>query len=226
MSSPPLDDDILIQSFSVSLTVYSKVKKVLLKGKTTSKEEKSTKMKELLFALDKLNYTKFLQAVLHKHGLDDYMVTKKKHFPLKYIPPKARGEMVQKIAEETPPVMKVFMDMPLGPIPLMPAMVHDWCLALEDGQATIAIPPNIESFNMANKVQVLHHACKMSTQAGPTPTADLNLLNLTLTPTQWHVAEDGDTPSFPPIPSPSQLSCYLQYAKSHLAFSQSWYHSR
>ncbi|KAI6024358.1 hypothetical protein EDC04DRAFT_2606525 [Pisolithus marmoratus] len=72
MSSPPPDNDILIQSFLVSLTVYSKVK---------------------------------------KHSLDDYMVTEKKHFPLKYIPPKVKGEMVKKIAEETPPVMKVFMDM-------------------------------------------------------------------------------------------------------------------
>ncbi|KAI6029022.1 hypothetical protein EDC04DRAFT_2898851 [Pisolithus marmoratus] len=290
MSSPPPDNDILIQSFLVSLTVYSKVKKVSLKGKTTSKEEKSTKMKELLFALDESNYTEFLQAILCKHSLDDYMVTEKKHFPLKYIPPKAKGqhmsdainvndiadyrEMVKKIAEETPPVMKgtpnhtkeadldnhlawwqlklqkayknkhnegLTYIRPLGPIPLTPTMVHDWCLALEDGQATIAIPPNIELFNMANKAPVLHHACKMSTQAAPTPTADLNLLTSAIllcmlaqfdssilhfpttppsasvtpipsvpqTPTQQHVAEGGDTPSSPPIPSPSQLSHYL-----------------
>ncbi|KIK25095.1 hypothetical protein PISMIDRAFT_97447 [Pisolithus microcarpus 441] len=128
MSSPPLDDDILLQSFSVSLTVYSKVKKVSLKGKKTSKEEKSMKMKELLFALDDSNYTEFLQAILHKHGLDGYTVTEKRHFPLKYIPPKAKG----------------------------------------------------------------------------------------YTPTWRHVVEGGNTPPSPPIPSPSQLSHYLQYAKSHL----------
>ncbi|KAI6029200.1 hypothetical protein PISMIDRAFT_121225 [Pisolithus microcarpus 441] len=127
MLSPPLDDDILLQSFSVSLMVYSKVKKVSLRGKTMSKEEKSMKMKELLFALDDSNYTEFLQVILHKHSLDDYIVTKKKHFPLKYIPLKVKGqwmsdtidvndianyrEMVKKIAEETPPVVKVFVDM-------------------------------------------------------------------------------------------------------------------
>ncbi|KAF8550002.1 hypothetical protein OG21DRAFT_1525439 [Imleria badia] len=38
---------------------------------------------------------------------------------------------------------------PLGPIALMPAMVHDWCLALEDSMATIATPPNIKSFNVS-----------------------------------------------------------------------------
>ncbi|KIK16766.1 hypothetical protein PISMIDRAFT_15626 [Pisolithus microcarpus 441] len=44
-------------------------------------------------------------------------------------------------------------------------MVYDWCLALKDGQATIAVPPNIESFNMENKAPVLHYAHKTSTQA-------------------------------------------------------------
>ncbi|KIK26860.1 hypothetical protein PISMIDRAFT_8642 [Pisolithus microcarpus 441] len=127
MLSPPLVDDIVLQSFSVSLMVYSKVKKVLLKGKAMSMEEKSMKTEEILFALDDSKYTKFLQAILHKHGLDDYIVTEKKHFLLKYIPPKVKGqwmsdatnvngiadyrEMVKKIAEETPPVVKVFMDM-------------------------------------------------------------------------------------------------------------------
>ncbi|KIK17126.1 hypothetical protein PISMIDRAFT_112058, partial [Pisolithus microcarpus 441] len=127
MSSPLPEDDILLQSFSVSLTVYSKVKNVSLKGKKSSKEEKSTKMKELLFTLDNSNYTEFLQAILCKHGLDGYTVTEKRHFPIKYIPPKAKGqwmsdvidvddianyrEMVKKIAEETPPVVKVFVDM-------------------------------------------------------------------------------------------------------------------
>ncbi|KIK23141.1 hypothetical protein PISMIDRAFT_101124, partial [Pisolithus microcarpus 441] len=96
-------------------------------GKATSKEEKSTKMKELLFSPTNLNYVKFLQAVLCKHGLDDYQVTEKKHFPLKYIPPKAQEqqmsdaidvdnladyrEMVKKISQGQLPVVKLFMDM-------------------------------------------------------------------------------------------------------------------
>jgi len=56
-----------------------------------SKEEKSTKMKELLFAPNNSNYIEFLQAILLKHGLEIHEVTEKKHFPLKYIPPKAKG---------------------------------------------------------------------------------------------------------------------------------------
>ena len=91
MSSPTPEDDDTQQSFSISLTVYSKIKKTSVKGKTTSKEEKSTKMKELLFAPNNSNYVKFLQAILLKHGLESYEVTERKHFPLKYIPPKAKG---------------------------------------------------------------------------------------------------------------------------------------
>ncbi|KIK15351.1 hypothetical protein PISMIDRAFT_82380, partial [Pisolithus microcarpus 441] len=91
MSSPPPEDDDFLQSFSISLTVYSKIRKTSVKGKATSKEEKSTKTKELLFALSTSNYIEFLQAVLSKHGLNNYEVTEKKHYPLKYVPPKAKG---------------------------------------------------------------------------------------------------------------------------------------
>ncbi|KAI6012345.1 hypothetical protein EDC04DRAFT_2609521 [Pisolithus marmoratus] len=121
-------------------------------------------------------------------------------------------EMVNKLLEDKPPVVKIFVDMqhieklsqgsksrgseddsevtsddnaayknehdegltyigPLRPIPLMPAMVHNWCLALEDRQATIAVLPNIELFNAANKVPTLHPACKMLAQL------DSSLLN-------------------------------------------------
>ena len=142
MSSPtPEVDDSTQQSFSISLTVYSKIKKTSVKGKTTSKEEKSTKMKELLFAPNNSNYVEFLQAILLKHGLEIYEVTEKKHFPLKYIPPKAKAyifhdggngtnfsirqrvtdaidvdnvsdykEMVKKITNEKPSIVKVFVD--------------------------------------------------------------------------------------------------------------------
>ncbi|KAG6377816.1 hypothetical protein JVT61DRAFT_14591 [Boletus reticuloceps] len=127
MSSPTPEDDIIQQSFSISLTVYSNIKKKLVKGKTSLKEEKSTKTKELLFAPDDSNYIKFLQAILLKHGLENYEVTEKKHFPLKYIPPKTKGqqmtdsidvdnstdykEMVKKVLNDKPLIVKVFVDM-------------------------------------------------------------------------------------------------------------------
>jgi len=90
MSSPPPEDD-EGQHFSVSLMVYSKVKSTSAKGKTTSKIEKSTKLKELSFSLNSSNYINFLQAMLLKHSLDNYEVTENKHFPFKYLPPKTKG---------------------------------------------------------------------------------------------------------------------------------------
>ena len=91
MSSPTPENDDTQQSFSISLAVYSRIKKMSAKGKITSKEEKSTKTKELLFASNDSNYVEFLEAILLKHGLERYEATEKKHFPLKYIPPKAKG---------------------------------------------------------------------------------------------------------------------------------------
>lgn len=90
MSSPPPEDDDG-QHFSVSLMVYSKVKSTSAKGKTTSKIEKSTKLKELSFSLNSSNYINFLQVMLLKHSLDNYEVTENKHFPFKYLPPKTKG---------------------------------------------------------------------------------------------------------------------------------------
>ena len=78
------------QVFSISLIVYSKVKQIL-RGKSTSKEEKTTKTKELSFAIKALNYTNFLQSMLEKHGQDDYEVTVKKHYPFRYTLPKMKG---------------------------------------------------------------------------------------------------------------------------------------
>ncbi|KAI6043800.1 hypothetical protein EDC04DRAFT_2599889 [Pisolithus marmoratus] len=63
--------------------------KNVCKREDNIKEEKSTKMKELIFSLSDSNYVKFLQAILCKHGLKVYEVTEKKHFLLKFIPPKA-----------------------------------------------------------------------------------------------------------------------------------------
>ncbi|KAI6009267.1 hypothetical protein EDC04DRAFT_2906607 [Pisolithus marmoratus] len=289
-----------------------------------SKEEKSTKMKELIFSLSDSNYVKFLQAILCKHGLKEYEVTEKKQFPLKFIPPKAQGqwvsdtidvdnladyqEMVKKISEYEGKlsIVKIFMDMqqveklprasksrgsgsskdgdsepisdgpnrtsrkanlnsclaqwhlklhkayknesdkglmyigPHGPIPLMPAMVHDWCLTLEDGQATIATPPNIESFNLTNKVPILHPACKAAAQPVTPAMMDLNTLTSAIllrtltqldtgllhsltspTPTPptpqtpvWHQVHSM---SLLPVPSPSQVACYLWYAEANLS---------
>ncbi|KAI6043636.1 hypothetical protein EDC04DRAFT_2600087 [Pisolithus marmoratus] len=240
MSSPVPEDDNPPQSFSIFLTVYSKIRKTSARGKTTLKEEKSTKMKELCFVADNSNYLEFLQSILIKHGLESYEVTEKRHFPLKYIPPKARGqwvsdaidvnniadyrEMVKKISEDKPSTVKIFtlksseddleissdstkgtsghvkkVDLnnclkvykneldkgltyvsPLGSIPLMPAMVQDWCLALEDGQATITTPPNIKSFNMANKAPLLHLMCKATAQPTSPVAVDINSLTLAI----------------------------------------------
>lgn len=76
--------------FSVSLIVYSKVKKIL-RGKATSKEEKTMTTKELLFTVKSSNYTEFLRSMLEKHGQDDYEVTAKKHYPFRYTLPKIKG---------------------------------------------------------------------------------------------------------------------------------------
>jgi hypothetical protein len=54
----PEENPEIDQVFSVSLIVYSKVKKIL-RGKATSKEEKTTKTKELSFAVKSSNYTEF-----------------------------------------------------------------------------------------------------------------------------------------------------------------------
>ncbi|KIK13577.1 hypothetical protein PISMIDRAFT_17902 [Pisolithus microcarpus 441] len=121
-------------------------------------------------------------------------------------------------------------------------MIRDWCLALEDGQATIATPPNIESFNIANKAPILHPMCKAAAQAAQPASpaaADLNSLTSAIllrtlaqfdssvhpltspasptpqTPARNRV-KDGDDRSSPPVPSPSKLVRYLEFAESHL----------
>ncbi|KAI5994860.1 hypothetical protein EDC04DRAFT_3094936 [Pisolithus marmoratus] len=103
MSSPTPEEDDFLQSFSILLTICSKEEN--LKGGEVHE------MKELLFTLSTANYIKFLKAVLLKHGLASYDVTEKKHFPLKYIPPKVKGDMVKKLLEQKPLTVKVFVDM-------------------------------------------------------------------------------------------------------------------
>ncbi|KAI5983615.1 hypothetical protein EDC04DRAFT_2506053, partial [Pisolithus marmoratus] len=135
---------------------------------------------------------------------------------------------------------------PLRPIPLTPTMVCDWCLALEDGQATIAIPPNIESFNAANKAPTLHPARKAAAQPTALPAADISSLTSVIllqtlaqldsslfnastppvacmpsmsfpTTPQTPTQQRGDGALSPPVPSLTQLACYLQYAETNLS---------
>ncbi|KAI6040593.1 hypothetical protein EDC04DRAFT_2602373 [Pisolithus marmoratus] len=123
-------------------------------------------MKELLFSLSNLNYIEFFQAILHKHGLEDYMVTERKHFPLNYIP--LEGLRVKKL----PQTSKSKGSGSSEDDELEPASDS----AKEDGQAIIANPLNIKSFNLANKVPFLHPVCKAAAQPVTPTTMDLNSL--------------------------------------------------
>ncbi|KAG9309093.1 hypothetical protein JVU11DRAFT_10976 [Chiua virens] len=264
------------QAFSISLTVYLKVKKVLW-GKSTSKEEKSVKTKELSFAIKPSNAgcVNFLMSMLQKHGQDDYMVTEKKHYPFQYTLLKVKGqqaagaidvdnlaeyqEMVMKIVdlESKPSTVKIFVDMrhiqklpraqassgddlqhssddtggkahstktdlntcvaqwhiklqqkyknehdegltyvgPLGALPLTLAMVLDWARALEVGQATLLIPPNIKSFNPMNKAPILSHARRASAQTAPSPSPAIDINSLTSVLLIQTLAQSGLLPS-------------------------------
>jgi hypothetical protein len=89
--APSHGDADMAYTFAVSLTVYSLIKKQTAKGKAiTSKEEKSVKVKELQFLIDDTNYINFLQSILDKHGQDQYLLSAKKQFAFKYIPPKVK----------------------------------------------------------------------------------------------------------------------------------------
>ncbi|KAI6024352.1 hypothetical protein EDC04DRAFT_2900199 [Pisolithus marmoratus] len=84
-------------------------------------------------------------------------------------------------------------------------MVCDWCLALEDSQATIAVPPNIKSFNAANKAPTLHPTCKVTAQ--PTAPAAADISSLTLIILLWMLAQlDSSLLSAPTPPCTSALS--------------------
>ncbi|KAL4062948.1 hypothetical protein V8B97DRAFT_1849030, partial [Scleroderma yunnanense] len=68
---------------------------------------------------------------------------------------------------------------PHGVIPLTLAMIHDWCLALDNGQATIAILMNILLFDPANKAALLHPTHKAMTHL-PSLSVDINSLTSVL----------------------------------------------
>ncbi|KAI6010317.1 hypothetical protein EDC04DRAFT_2580985, partial [Pisolithus marmoratus] len=126
---------------------------------------------------------------------------------------------------------------PMGTLPLTPAMILDWCCTLvcEDGEAMLHTPPNIKSFNMANKATYLHPVCKMQAHSQPpppfTPSVDVNtltsvLLIQTLTKSGLLPSSTPATPSdkeltssSPLFPSPTQLSHFLHFAESNLSVS-------
>ncbi|KAI6037475.1 hypothetical protein EDC04DRAFT_2897425 [Pisolithus marmoratus] len=127
MSSPPPESETLC-SVTVTLTVYSNLKKKTQKGKvSTAKEVKSMKMKELLFPLRDDNYLSFLQSLLKKHGQDQFKVSERKCYPFKFMLPKVKSqcigdmmdvdnevnyqEMVRKILSINPSVTKIFINM-------------------------------------------------------------------------------------------------------------------
>ncbi|KIO10419.1 hypothetical protein M404DRAFT_129759 [Pisolithus tinctorius Marx 270] len=296
-----------LHSFTISLSVYGPKKKE--KGKTAPKA--TMKTKELTFAVNDTNYLDFLQHVLDKHGQGQYRVSSSKHFPFKFVPPKARSQavsnainvdnevdykdMVKRIHSVHPGPTKIYIDMkhveklptingsgdesnssgedsgkqkhsdldmrlaqwrmkllsryknennegmtyvgPAGPIPLSPVMVLDWCHALDEGQATLLVPPNLESFNWSNKVPFLHPARKV--QAQVSQNIDINSITGVLLlqmlansgllspsvssartspvlPPATPTRVPQDPPISPPIPSPSHLSHFLRYAESNL----------
>ena len=84
LSFPFTKDRETDQTFSVSLTIYSHVKKVA-KGKT--KEDKITTMKELVFSICKStpNCLSFLWNVLLQHGLRDSNLSEENNYLFKYL---------------------------------------------------------------------------------------------------------------------------------------------
>ena len=134
---------------------------------------------------------------------------------------------------------------PLGPMPLTGPMILDWARALEAGHATLHVPPNIDSFNPANKASILH-AKRLQSPAlpSPSPAVDINSLASVLliqaitktglfpstassdAPTPEKLSTSTSTPQTPTwqknaltselIPSPSQLTRYFKYAETHL----------
>ncbi|KAF8545775.1 hypothetical protein OG21DRAFT_1532992 [Imleria badia] len=128
--SPASSDSETAYTFAVSLTVYSFIKKKTAKGKVAvSKEEKSVKVKGYNFQLTTRTIWTFCKAFssLDRHGQDQYMLSLKKQFSFKYIPPKMKTqrtsdamdidnetdykEMAKKIWQSSPSSTKILIDM-------------------------------------------------------------------------------------------------------------------
>lgn len=132
---------------------------------------------------------------------------------------------------------------PFRPMPLTGPMILDWAHALEAGQATLHVPPNIDSFNPANKASTIHaKRLQQPPPSSPTPAVDINSLASILliqaitksglfpsttspgvttlagqsTPTPQTPSRQRTTPTSELIPSPSHLTRYLKYAETHL----------
>ncbi|KAI6017048.1 hypothetical protein EDC04DRAFT_2902751 [Pisolithus marmoratus] len=204
MSSPPPESETLC-SFTVTLTVYSNLKKKTQKGKVSvAKEGKSMKTKELLFPLRDNNYLSFLQSLLEKHGQDQFKVSERNQCIGNMLDVNNEvdyQEMVGKILSINPSVTKIFINM--KHVEKLPS---DESSNKEEGQATLHLPPNIKSFNMANKVTHLHPTCKAQALAQPPP-VDLNVLTsiLLLQTLMKSGILSSPAPPMPPlasIPSP------------------------
>lgn len=71
--------------------------------------------------------------------------------------------------------------------------------------ATITIPPNIESFNIANKAPILHPACKATAQSVTVPAPDITALTSVVLLRVLTQMDAGLTqsPTAPSVPTPS-----------------------
>ncbi|KIK74293.1 hypothetical protein PAXRUDRAFT_791188, partial [Paxillus rubicundulus Ve08.2h10] len=288
--------------FTISLTVSSLSKKTI-KNKTTSKEERSVKTKELMFTTTETNYLTFLHAALAKHSCEQFKISDAKCYPYKYTIGTKRFavsdamdvdnsgdymKMSKKTNDKRPTDLKIFINMkdveklpcvtkldgegepdgtddehlelalkggitnldlqlacwndgrftyigPLGALTLTPAMILDWCRALEAGKATLFTPPNITSFDVAHKATALHRAHRAGSLGQPlapiplpSPAINFNALTSVLllqtlkkiTPTlvSTHGTSAIDQLS-PIIWTPSQLSHFLKHAEKHLGVS-------
>ncbi|KIJ10754.1 hypothetical protein PAXINDRAFT_16300 [Paxillus involutus ATCC 200175] len=130
MSRPPSPSSKSTPSdvvFTIALTVYSTIWKTT-KNKTMAKEEKAVKTKELVFAVDGLdstNYLNFLHAALCKHNQDVFKIMQAKCYPFKHIIGAKQkvsdgmdvdnsGDyevMVKKIDDKKPTTVKIFINM-------------------------------------------------------------------------------------------------------------------
>ena len=73
-------------AFAVAFTVYSTLKQSSkARATTTKQQEKSIKIKNLLFLLNKTNYIESLKNMLEEHGKARYKVSDKQQFSFEYI---------------------------------------------------------------------------------------------------------------------------------------------
>ncbi|KAF9235503.1 hypothetical protein BU15DRAFT_64766 [Melanogaster broomeanus] len=105
--TPPPDMNGQGSVLTISLTVYSITKKTV-KNKSTTKEGKSIKTKELSFTISETNYINFLHAALAKHNQGQFKITEAKRYTFKK---RDYKEMVKKINDERPAIVKIFIDM-------------------------------------------------------------------------------------------------------------------